>query len=226
MKQSAGGLIQPSRQPRPPGPIKLTAGPNMRTAGGDAPDHQWFVHQHQPDGSRLSLHRRQPRPSAGRSHYRAPSGRHRAPLAGKSAGRHFQVHNARRSCPEGVGSAPPPRSERGHSCLQQRSVRNIAWGLAGARCLSELAADRNVRAPVVSPSAPYQLGRKPGAMGPRRAHSRRVGRDASPRRPRWHVSSSVPFASLDGNPPASPTVANRAQERQKRPQERYPWWFS
>ena len=40
------------------------------------------------------------------------------------------------------------RSERGHSCPQQRSMGKMAWELAGARCLLELAADRNVRAPV------------------------------------------------------------------------------
>ena len=43
------------------------------------------------------------------------------------------------------------RSERGHSCPQQRSMGKMAWELAGARCLLELAADRNVRAPVAVP---------------------------------------------------------------------------
>jgi hypothetical protein len=37
--------------------------------------------------------------------------------------------------------------ERGHSCPQQHSMGKMAWELAGACCLSELAADRNVRAP-------------------------------------------------------------------------------
>src|SRR5208282_1815946 len=40
--------------------------------------------------------RRPPRPSTGASHYRAPSGRHGTPLAGKSTGRHLQGLNARR----------------------------------------------------------------------------------------------------------------------------------
>ena len=73
-----------------------------RTFGtsGDALGHQWFVRQHHTHGSRLSFHRRRPRPSAGPSHYRAPSGPDRAPLAGKPAGRHVQGFNARRSCPE------------------------------------------------------------------------------------------------------------------------------
>jgi len=54
-----------------------------------------------------------------------------------------------------LGPAPyvgiASRSARGHSCPQERSMGKMTWGLAGPRCGLELAADRNVRAPVGQP---------------------------------------------------------------------------
>jgi hypothetical protein len=67
------------------------------------------------------------------------------------------------------------KSARGHSCPQQRSTDQMAWELAGARCLSELAADRNVRATGAVPTY------APGATGSALAEGRRVD-EVAPRR--------------------------------------------
>src|ERR1039458_540437 len=93
-----------------------------RTFGtsGDALGHQWFVRQHHPHGPRLSFYRRRPRPSAGTSYYRAPSGRRRAPVASKPAGRHFQDFNARRSCPEQVTGTGQKQETCFTSALRKR----------------------------------------------------------------------------------------------------------
>jgi hypothetical protein len=42
-------------------------------------------------------------------------------------------------------------SARGHSCPQERAMGKMAWEVARPRWASELAADRNVRAPVGQP---------------------------------------------------------------------------
>ena len=50
-------------------------------------------------------------------------------------------------CPSGTGTENGCSNPRGieHSCPQQRSMGEVAWELAGAPCLCQFAADKNVQ---------------------------------------------------------------------------------
>jgi hypothetical protein len=55
-----------------------------------------------------------------------------------------------------LGTATNP--ERGHSCPQQRACANRLWNTNAFGWYSELAADRNVRAPMTMPRRATQRG--------------------------------------------------------------------